>query len=60
MKLSRCLPRASTVSSVRSFDSFADQFETSDGGSIKPGHEEHEAMGDGEEEQEQIVKQKRD
>jgi F-type H+-transporting ATPase subunit alpha len=41
------------------FDSFADQFETSEGGSIKAGHEEHEAMDDEDVEQEQIVKQKR-
>jgi F-type H+-transporting ATPase subunit alpha len=41
------------------FNSFADQFETSDGGSIKAGHEEHEALQDEDVEQEQIVKQKR-
>ena len=41
------------------FDSFADQFETSEGGSIKAGKEEHEALPDDEVEQEQIVKQKR-
>ena len=41
------------------FDAFADQFETSDGGSIKAGHEEHEALEDEDVEQEQIVKQKR-
>jgi F-type H+-transporting ATPase subunit alpha len=39
------------------FESFAEQFETSEGGSIKPGKEEHEAMED--EDQEQIKKQKR-
>jgi F-type H+-transporting ATPase subunit alpha len=44
---------------AKAFDSFADQFETSDGGSIKAGHEEHEALDDEEIEQEQIVKQKR-
>jgi F-type H+-transporting ATPase subunit alpha len=44
----------------KAFDSFADQFETSDGGSIKAGHEEHEALDDDDVEQEQIVKQKRD
>jgi len=44
----------------KAFNTFADQFETSDGGSIKAGHEEHEALGDDEVEQEQIVKQKRD
>jgi F-type H+/Na+-transporting ATPase subunit alpha len=43
----------------KAFDSFADQFETSEGGSIHSGHEEHEALPDDEVEQEQIVKQKR-
>ena len=43
----------------KAFDSFADQFETSEGGSIKAGHEEHEALEDEDVEQEQIVKQKR-
>ena len=42
------------------YDSFLDQFETSDGNSIKIGHEAAaEALGDDEVEQEQIVKQKR-
>ena len=42
------------------YDSFLDQFETSEGGSIKVGHEpEAEAMADDELEQEKIVKQKR-
>ena len=42
------------------YDSFLSQFETSEGGSIKVGHEpEAEALGDDELEQEQIVKQKR-
>jgi F-type H+-transporting ATPase subunit alpha len=41
------------------FDSFGDQFETSDGGSIKAGKETHEALPADELEQEQIVKQKR-
>jgi F-type H+/Na+-transporting ATPase subunit alpha len=42
------------------YDSFLDQFETSEGGSIKVGHEpEAEALADDELEQEQIVKQKR-
>jgi F-type H+-transporting ATPase subunit alpha len=41
------------------FESFTDQFETSEGGSIKAGHEEHEALADEDVEQEQIVKQKR-
>ncbi len=43
----------------KAFDKFAGQFETSEGGSIKPGHEEHEALEDEDVEQEQIVKQKR-
>ncbi len=43
----------------KAFDSFADQFETSEGGSIKAGREEHEALEDEDVEQEQIVKQKR-
>lgn len=42
------------------YDSFLGQFETSEGGSIKVGHEpEAEALADDELEQEQIVKQKR-
>ncbi len=41
------------------FNAFTDQFETSEGGSIKAGHEEHEALEDEDVEQEQIVKQKR-
>ncbi|MDQ3485988.1 MAG: F0F1 ATP synthase subunit alpha [Actinomycetota bacterium] len=42
------------------YDSFLDQFETSEGGSIKVGHEpQAEALEDDELEQEQIVKQKR-
>ncbi|WP_244929346.1 F0F1 ATP synthase subunit alpha [Nocardioides sp. W7] len=50
-----------TASSLSdAYDSFLDQFETSDGGSIKVGHEATaEALGDEELEQEQIVKQKR-
>jgi F-type H+-transporting ATPase subunit alpha len=43
----------------KAFDTFAQQFETSEGGSIKSGHEEHEALDDEDVEQEQIVKQKR-
>jgi F-type H+/Na+-transporting ATPase subunit alpha len=43
----------------KAFDDFADQFETSEGGSIKAGKEEHEALDDEDVEQEQIVKQKR-
>ncbi len=41
------------------YNSFLDQFETSEGGSIKAGKEEHEALPEDEVEQEQIVKQKR-
>ncbi len=44
---------------VSAYDSFLDQFETSDGGSLKAGREDHEALGDEDVEQEQIVKQKR-
>jgi F-type H+/Na+-transporting ATPase subunit alpha len=50
-----------TASSAESaYEKFLDQFETSEGGSIKVGHEpEAEALGDDELDQEQIVKQKR-
>jgi F-type H+-transporting ATPase subunit alpha len=49
-----------TAQSLESaYNSFLDQFETSEGGSIKPGKEEHEALPEDELEQEQIVKQKR-
>jgi F-type H+-transporting ATPase subunit alpha len=41
------------------YDTFLDQFETSDGQSVKAGKEEHEALPEEELEQEQIVKQKR-
>ncbi|HSE08482.1 MAG TPA: F0F1 ATP synthase subunit alpha, partial [Nocardioidaceae bacterium] len=41
------------------YDSFLDQFETSEGGSIKAGKEEHEALPEEDVEQERIVKQKR-
>ena len=41
------------------YDDFLDQFETSEGGSIKAGHEEHEALEDEDIDQEQIVKQKK-
>jgi F-type H+-transporting ATPase subunit alpha len=45
---------------IEAYDSFLDQFETSEGGSIKAGNEaKEEAMEDDELEQEQIVKQKR-
>jgi F-type H+-transporting ATPase subunit alpha len=46
---------------VSAYDSFLDQFETSEGHSIKPGTEaKAEPVTDEELEQEQIVKQKRD
>jgi F-type H+/Na+-transporting ATPase subunit alpha len=41
------------------YDSFLDQFETSEGASIKPGSAKEEALADEDVEQEQIVKQKR-
>ena len=41
------------------YESFLDQFQTSEGESIKAGHEEFEALDDEDVEQEQIVKQKR-
>jgi F-type H+/Na+-transporting ATPase subunit alpha len=41
------------------FEEFTNQFETSEGGSIRAGHEEHEALADEDVEQEQIVRQKR-
>ncbi|GAA0972943.1 ATP synthase subunit alpha [Nocardioides aquaticus] len=44
---------------ISAYDSFLDQFETSDGGSLKAGREDHEALEDEDVEQEQIVKQKR-
>jgi F-type H+-transporting ATPase subunit alpha len=43
----------------KAYDSFADQFETAGGGSIKAGHEQFDALDDEDVEQEQIVKQKR-
>ena len=43
----------------KAYDDFLDQFETSEGGSIKAGHEEHEALEDEDIDQEQIVKQKK-
>jgi F-type H+-transporting ATPase subunit alpha len=49
-----------TASALESaYDSFLDQFQTSDGESLKPGREEHEPMADEDVEQERIVKQKR-
>ena len=44
---------------VGAYDAFLDQFETSEGRSIKVGHEEFEALEEDDVEQEQIVKQKR-
>jgi F-type H+/Na+-transporting ATPase subunit alpha len=41
------------------YDSFLDQFETSEGGSIQAGSDKEAPMEDDELEQEQIVKQKR-
>jgi F-type H+/Na+-transporting ATPase subunit alpha len=41
------------------YDEFLGQFETSEGGSIKAGSEQADALEDGDVEQEQIVKQKR-
>jgi F-type H+-transporting ATPase subunit alpha len=43
----------------RAYDSFLDQFETSEGQSVKAGKEEFEALEDEAVEQEQIVRQKR-
>jgi F-type H+-transporting ATPase subunit alpha len=43
----------------RAYNSFLDQFETSDGQSIKAGREDHVALEDEDVEQEQIVRQKR-
>ncbi len=43
----------------QAYGSFLDQFETSEGSTIKPGKEEHEALPEDELEQERIVKQKR-
>ncbi|HVH94993.1 MAG TPA: F0F1 ATP synthase subunit alpha [Nocardioidaceae bacterium] len=49
-----------TASSLEdAYNTFLDQFETSEGESIKPGKEEHEALADEDVEQEKIVKQKR-
>ncbi|MFT4262965.1 MAG: F0F1 ATP synthase subunit alpha [Nocardioides sp.] len=44
---------------IAAYDDFLPQFETSEGGSIKPGTSNAEALEDDEVEQEQIVKQKR-
>jgi F-type H+-transporting ATPase subunit alpha len=43
----------------KAYDSFLDQFETSEGASLRAGHEEFEALPEEDIEQEQIVKQKR-
>ncbi|MDQ3096039.1 MAG: F0F1 ATP synthase subunit alpha, partial [Actinomycetota bacterium] len=49
-----------TASSLQeAYDSFLDQFETSEGKSIKAGREDFEALEDEDVEQEQIVKQRR-
>jgi F-type H+-transporting ATPase subunit alpha len=49
-----------TAQSLQSaYDSFLDQFETSEGKSLKAGREEFEALPDEDVEQEQIVKQRR-
>jgi F-type H+/Na+-transporting ATPase subunit alpha len=49
-----------TASSLEdAYNAFLDQFETSEGESIKPGREEHEPLADEDVEQEQIVTQKR-
>jgi F-type H+-transporting ATPase subunit alpha len=44
---------------TRAYDEFTDQFETSEGGSIKVGREEFEELSEDDVQQEQIVKQKR-
>jgi F-type H+-transporting ATPase subunit alpha len=44
---------------TNAYNDFADQFETSEGGSIKVGREEFEELGEEDVQQEQIVKQKR-
>jgi F-type H+-transporting ATPase subunit alpha len=44
---------------TQAYTDFTDQFETSEGGSIKVGREEFEQLGEDEVQQEQIVKQKR-
>jgi F-type H+/Na+-transporting ATPase subunit alpha len=41
------------------YTTFTEQFETSEGGAIHVGREDHEALEDEDVEQEQIVKQKR-
>src|SRR6476469_8057757 len=49
----------SAAKSESAYEKFLDQFETSEGESIKAGKEEHVALEDEDVEQEQIVKQKR-
>ncbi|MFC6153766.1 F0F1 ATP synthase subunit alpha [Nocardioides yefusunii] len=44
---------------IEAYDGFVKQFETSAGGAIKAGNEEHDALDAADVEQEQIVKQKR-
>jgi F-type H+-transporting ATPase subunit alpha len=43
----------------KAYDTFADQFETSEGRSLKAGREDFDALADEDVEQEKIVKQKR-
>jgi F-type H+-transporting ATPase subunit alpha len=43
----------------KAYDAFADQFETSEGRSLKAGREDFDALADEDVEQEKIVKQKR-
>jgi F-type H+/Na+-transporting ATPase subunit alpha len=44
---------------AKAYDEFLDQFQTSEGNSVRAGREEHEALPEEEIEQEQIVRQKR-
>jgi F-type H+-transporting ATPase subunit alpha len=44
---------------TNAYDTFSHQFETSEGGALRAGREEHEALADEDVEQEQIVKQRR-
>jgi F-type H+-transporting ATPase subunit alpha len=61
IKESRTFDDATTEKVTTAYDEFLDQFETSDGQSIKPGTEaKADPVTDDELEQEQIVKQKRD
>jgi F-type H+-transporting ATPase subunit alpha len=61
IKESRIFDDATTEKVTTAYDEFLDQFETSEGESIKPGTEaKADPVTDEELEQEQIVKQKRD